>query len=205
MLVSHTHKFIFVKTHKTAGSSLESYLMPFCEENGIIDTVKFRSHRPASSIKEMVGDEIWNTYTKICPVRNPWDKMVSLYFWRTRRRPFYYYLYRMIKGKHPQPLEQRLNFENLLMAQNVNCNLDKKIMFISDRWEDYFFIRYEHLLEDLEKLCSKVDIPFEASKLPEKKVGFRKDKEYREYYSEETKKIVEKAFKEEIERFGYSF
>lgn len=205
MLVSHKHKFIFIKTHKTAGSSIEEYLKPYCKEDGIIDTFKYRSHRPAYSAKEMVGDEIWNSYTKICPVRNPWDKMVSLYFWRTRKRPFYYHLLRLIRGKHPRPLEQRVDFEELISRQGMRCNLDRRIMFITDEWEDYFFIRYENLQEDLEALCNKVGIPFEPDKMPQKKVGYRKDKDYQKHYSEKTREIVRKAFKEEIEKFNYTF
>ena len=205
MLVSHKYKFIFIKTHKTAGSRLEAYLLPFCKEDGIIDTRKFQSHRPAYSAKEMVGEAVWNSYTKICPVRNPWDKMVSLYFWRTRKRPFYYHLLRLIRGKHPRPLEQRVSFEELIIRKKQRNNLDKRIMFISEDWEDYFFIRYEHLHEDLELLCQNIGIPYDPNKLPQKKVGYRDGKDYRKYYNETTRKIVADAFKEEIEKFDYSF
>lgn len=34
MLVSHRHRFIYTKTVKTAGSSIESYFEPFCMPEG---------------------------------------------------------------------------------------------------------------------------------------------------------------------------
>ena len=34
-LVSHDQRFIFLKTRKTAGSSIESYLMPWCLPPGV--------------------------------------------------------------------------------------------------------------------------------------------------------------------------
>lgn len=36
MIISHKHKFIFIKTAKTAGTSIESYLAQFCGENDVI-------------------------------------------------------------------------------------------------------------------------------------------------------------------------
>ena len=39
MIVSHKHKFIFVKTVKTAGTSVEIALSRFCGENDIITPI----------------------------------------------------------------------------------------------------------------------------------------------------------------------
>lgn len=36
MIISHKHNFIFIKTAKTAGSSIEAYLSPFCGESDIV-------------------------------------------------------------------------------------------------------------------------------------------------------------------------
>ena len=78
MLVSHDYKFIFIKTKKTAGSSLETFLKPFCE-NGIIGKKLSEKHTSAEAIKDIVGNEVWNNYTKIIPIRNPWDQTCLLY------------------------------------------------------------------------------------------------------------------------------
>ena len=40
MIISHKYKFIFIKTVKTAGSSLELFLHPFCDEKDIVTPFK---------------------------------------------------------------------------------------------------------------------------------------------------------------------
>ena len=100
MIVSHEHKFIFVKTRKTAGTSLEVFLEPLCGERDVVTPVSpayqdnetvshrprnnegFRNHAPASMIRAQVGEDVWNSYYKFSVERRPWDKMVSMFWWR---------------------------------------------------------------------------------------------------------------------------
>ena len=116
MLISHRKKFIFLKTAKTASTSVEaffeSWCLPegeweisharpeYCSESGIIGerSVNARNaiwgnHMPADQIKNRIGTTIWEEYFKFTVVRNPFDKMVSgFYFfekkmknWSTRK------------------------------------------------------------------------------------------------------------------------
>ncbi len=206
MLVSHDYKFIFIKTKKTAGSSLETYLKPFCE-NGIVGKKLSEKHTPASEIKSIVGEEVWNNYTKIVPIRNPWDTTVSLYFWRGRKRPFYYWLYRwFIKFKFKRLIEQHLTFEEWVHNRGAHrLNENNEIIYIDGQVDNYEFIRYEHLIADLEKVCNKLGIPFEKERLPHEKSGHRPKRDYRTFYNDETREIVAKAYERELKEFGYSF
>ena len=43
--------------------------------------VKFHNHISAQRAKELLGEKIWNSYTKISVIRNPYDRLVSSYFW----------------------------------------------------------------------------------------------------------------------------
>lgn len=104
MLVSHRKKFIYTKTAKTAGTSVESYFERYCmpegewseqhsrdmhvSEAGIIglrgpdrppDTEWFH-HMSARKIKEKVGIDVWNSYFKFCVIRDPFDKLVSAFY-----------------------------------------------------------------------------------------------------------------------------
>jgi len=107
MLISHKCGFIFTKTVKTGGTSVESYFEPFCmnegewtfsherkeyiSEYGIIGhrgqpgNYTWYNHMPAKEIKEKIGESIWKNYFKFCVIRNPFDKLVSeFYFERSR-------------------------------------------------------------------------------------------------------------------------
>ena len=104
MLVSHRYRFIYTKTNKTAGTSVEAYFQPFClpaDENHDIEhatpalvsadgIIGYRgpfhygqtwyNHMPAANIRARVGEETWQAYFKFCVIRNPFDRAVSLFY-----------------------------------------------------------------------------------------------------------------------------
>lgn len=105
MLISHRKKFIYLKTKKTASTSVEVYFEPFCEPEGqwefshlrdeyvgpagivgargpAAQDAKWYNHMPASEIRQKIGEQIWNEYLKFTTIRNPFDKIVS-YFHHT--------------------------------------------------------------------------------------------------------------------------
>lgn len=49
---------------------------------------KFYNHMTANEIKDSVGEHIFNNYLKFCVVRNPYDKIVSLYHYRKPKMSF---------------------------------------------------------------------------------------------------------------------
>lgn len=206
MLVSHSHKFILIKSKKTAGSSIQSYLEPYCKD-GIVETHFPGSHRTAESTKKKVGDEIWNSYLKICPMRNPWDKMVSWYFWRGRKRSVFVLIKRILQGKHPQNQAYRLSFKGYLkfLKTKGKLNIDLHNIYVDGEFPEYFYIRYEHLHDDMKALCDRLDIPYDPEKMPQKKVGYRDEKGYQQHYDEESRQLVAEAYSREIEKFNYTF
>ncbi|MEX2597190.1 MAG: hypothetical protein WEC59_09715 [Salibacteraceae bacterium] len=123
MIISHKHKFIFVKTKKTAGTSVEIALSKICGDDDIITPIskkdekariafanrsaqnyllspikynkldiatsiykakpaRFYNHIRCREIRRYVSDDIWNNYYKFSIDRNPFDQVVSLYYYR---------------------------------------------------------------------------------------------------------------------------
>jgi hypothetical protein len=123
MIISHKYRFIFIKTRKTAGTSLEIALGDQCGPNDVITRIsmadekvrrhissrgaqnyrlpigtytsedwkrlftkgkfkRFENHDTAEKIQKYLSKEQWDGYYKFCFERNPWDKMVSHYYWK---------------------------------------------------------------------------------------------------------------------------
>jgi hypothetical protein len=217
MLVSHKHKFIYIKSIKTAGTSTEIFLEPYCVTNvleshgremiqtneGIIGTrmnqhlaeiSEFYNHMPPYKIKNSIGEEKFNSYTKIINVRNPFDMMVSHYYFKPT-----FDLYSRVE----------MSFEDYLLTTNVVEDLSKKyrdLMYIEDEFIVDEIVRFENLEEDIFKLLDKLELPSPKRELGEyKKNKRRPDKDWKKMYSNETKELVEKHFKFYMDLFNYSF
>ncbi len=112
MLISHRKQFIFTKTVKTAGTSVESYFEQYCmphgewqethareeyvSEAGIIgyrgpdaSGSTWYNHMSAQSIRDLIGRDIWDRYYKFTVVRNPFDKLISGFFMFEREKQKY--------------------------------------------------------------------------------------------------------------------
>jgi hypothetical protein len=218
MLASHRYKFIYIKTLKTAGTSTEAFFQRYClspEEElsykpehsanesvtkyGIIGSRwrgrqsigRWRNHKTSKDIKNSIGDSIFNEYTKICNIRNPYDIAVSLYHWNGGR------------GEQV-PADIKLFTKWLNNPNKISTLKQNKVLWAIDNKYNFDYIRYENLEEDILKVCKKLGINVDQVVLPEYKISEGR-KHYTEYYTEDTKKIIEKIYAKELEVFGYTF
>lgn len=205
MLISHSHEFIFIHNYKVAGTSIRSALSkytPWYKKNRYSNTIynllcKVTSsyvphHATAFEIKNNVPPEIWDNYFKFAFVRNPWDWQVSLYFFMLKN-----------KSHHQHELIRSMNsFEEYIEWRvNEDCHLQKEFLVddVGNLIVDYIG-KYENLQDDFDEICRQIGI--NASLTHKNK---SKHKDYREYYNDYTRNLIEEAFKEDIEMFGYSF
>lgn len=104
MLISHSHKFIFVHLYKVAGSSIRKALRgcepaPVRFKKGMVyllsryvpktrmlfsNNIYYNNHCSTMAIKEQLPENMFNGYFKFAFVRNPWDWQVSLYHFMLR-------------------------------------------------------------------------------------------------------------------------
>ena len=65
-------------------------------------------------------------------------------------------------------------------------------------------IKYENLNKELSVVFNKLDISF-GDKLEFFKKKRKGEKNYKKFYDNKSKKLIEKIFRKEIEMFGYKF
>jgi hypothetical protein len=215
MLVSHRHHFIYTKTIKTAGTSVEGYFERFClppdeefrlthksepyeSEYGIVgfrgkmdhgEKPKWWAHMPASQIHSRLGDEIWNKYLKFCVVRNPYEKVISYFFFEMKR-----------EGAPDDDLfalppdQLREGFDAWLPNAKLIDDRERFMMDGEICMND--FIRYENLQSDLERMCRQLGVEYHPNLIPEFKRGFRPPKATAEaLYTEQAKRIVKNSMR----------
>ena len=216
-----------MKNYKVAGSSVDSFFGQFCinpvdkakyifedrhnveiSEFGIIGgrgaNVNYSGwgeHKTAEKIKKDLGDEMFNTYFKFCVVRNPYDYMVSSFFWDRCVYP------NKCKDDFKSYCKDFYNGNNELSPMNNLSRNNLTRILINDKPICQYYIRYEKLVDDIVNVLGKLGITdYNIKDLPKFKSGQRKDKRhYSEFYDEETKGIVTKMFQKEIEMFDYKF
>ena len=200
VLVSHIYKFIYVKNGKVGGTSTEGFFEKYCSnpntdykltqvvdekvsEYGIIGA------RLQGKYKKYLEPDVFNSYFKFCVVRNPYDKMVSLFHFEGNKVD-----YNIIN-----------KFKNFCKKHTTNTTY---IYSIDGTPACDYYIKYENLNEDIKSVCDILGITdFNLdTDLPKFNSTQRRVKiPYKHYYDEETKKIVYEKHKEEIEFFGYKF
>jgi hypothetical protein len=131
---------------------------------------------------------VWSNYYKFCVERNPWDRLLSLYYWRneTEPRPT---ISEFLESGVPKILKSR-GFDSYTIDGAVAVDT---------------VCRFENLEEELERIRVRLGLP-ERIDLPRAKSSSRKDRRsYREILNEDERETIRALFKEEIALFGYEF
>lgn len=207
MIISHKYKFIFLKTRKTAGTSIEISLSRYCGVNDIITPISpadeeirakfdkysqnykvgqknYYNHIPANEIKSLIGEETWNNYFKFCFDRNPWDKVISSYYYYSRKK---------------------VSFEQFLEMEGYKFAYNFPIYTINNKPVVNYIGKYENLEADLRIICEKIGIPFDGW-LPKAKSNRRKNRQhYSTLYNQDQKEVIQNYFKKEIDLLNYHF
>jgi hypothetical protein len=213
VIVSHAHRFIFLKTRKTAGTSVEIALSVGAGPDDVITPVspadeelrssvggrpaqnfeapplprKAFNHMPAHMVRKLVGQPTWDDYYKVAVERNPWDTVVSLYFWR----------YRDEEAPSFADFVQRPLIEQLATKNARTYRLDGKIAV--DR-----VLRYESLTDELDELWSHLSLPGIPELLSAKGGARPARTPYQELYDDASRERVRVLFADAIADFGYT-
>jgi hypothetical protein len=229
MILSHKYKFIFIKTAKTAGTSIEVFLSQHCGPQDIVTPIvpgveghQARNYEglinPVPEILERPGKlfsalrHTLTTHTKFynhMPAREV-KQRVSPDVWNgyfkfcVERNPWdkvlsHYNMHAARKGG-------RLSLDDYLARGRFPMNdfryMDRsRSRIIVDR-----IIRFENLIGELSEVFAQLNIPFDGTLGVAAKTEYRADRRpYQDVFNEQQRDVVERAFAKEIELHGYRF
>jgi hypothetical protein len=182
MLISHQHRFIFLKTQKTAGTAIEIVLRAVMDPGDVNTPIssaderlnrqlghlgprhyraplgrysyhdwlrlicrgrlkkRFYNHMSAAQVRAEVSRAVWDNYLKISVERNPFDKAISSYYWRTRKQ------------------RQPISLETYLLQCPTSEISNWPIYTINDEPIVDVMLRQEHLPQDLAALGQRLGL-----------------------------------------------
>jgi hypothetical protein len=234
MILCHAHRFIFIKTTKTAGSSLEMALTKYCGPEDIITPMspaderkraalgfpgprnyqlprseyrlkdhlnhligrerkKYHKHIGAAELRGKLDPATWRDYFKFAVVRNPFDYVVSLYFWNQRDH---------------DPSAER--FRTWLLSEPNKLTRNRRITHIGEQCAVDFMIRYEQFDQDLAEVTRRTGLPaglYEEFRAIGAKAGVRpRQATTSEMFAgfDAGVELVKSLFKDDINEFGYT-
>jgi len=184
---------IFVHIPLTGGTSLRRQLqLPKPQrERGL------RKHLAVREIIELVGRPFWEEAYKFAFVRNPWDRLLSVYRRRLKRGVLnekFFGLTFVDWGKHILARKNRTALNAISPQWEMLINEREEL-------ELNFLGRFENYAKDFQHIQ-----PLLPNYTPGIHVGKTSTGEtYHSSYDQELKEIVEAFYKVDIERFGYSY
>jgi len=251
-IISREHRFIFLRTRKTASSSIEIHLITqtdlgrdiYVTSREVLElgkareknswsfvprsvmgwyspsklVAKFRAnikgggailpklqqHDSAKRVKALVGSRFFDSALKVTPVRNPWDAIISYYFWE--------------KGgaqgrKKASSIDWTNWFNQKVLSAQEPDRVTKAENFLFDPWMridgipvKLHFVYFEDIQSSLRKLAKIIGQPqkdFSNLSFHFKKTDRNRD--YRPLYSDRQAEAVAKKFQGYLERTGYEF
>ena len=231
MIISHEHRFIFLKTRKTAGTSIEIALSRFCGDWDVITPVKppreealrkelsgrgaqnFRTKIPHPSVRALTKASARKTdYGNHMPAGRVramigtaiWDEYFKFCFERNPWDRAISQYYSDIWSTRSKRGPRPSLLEYLRSAANSRLSNFGIYSIHGDIAVDHVGL-YENLNSELERIAELLNLPGKLE-LPRAKGNIREDRRhYREVMGREERGIIERVCAREIAHFGYSF
>lgn len=178
--------FAFVHVNKCGGSSIEIAL-------GVP-----KAHLPAWRMREILGPEEWARRFTFGVVRNPFDRAVSIYYYRVRvdhsglsdrALNVNQWIMAVWGDRDPQYLD-----EPLLLAPCYDWVMDDQEQIVD------YVAKIETLATDWPVICDRlgIDVPLQMT-------NWNRRPPYRSVLTDESRAILEDAFADDLKQFGYCY
>lgn len=155
---------------------------------------KYFNHIPAALARQRLGSELWDSYTKVATIRNPFDAAISMYFWKLR-------------SKSPG---QDTSFEDWTSKNLDLIRRNEEIYKIDGKNIIDVMIRYDHLEKDIKNLennhPSLSGLWETFSQITAKSAVRPKTSSIEEMFrnAPRARQLISEACKDDIEAYGFA-
>lgn len=227
MIISHKHKFIFIKTEKTAGTSIEIALSKFCGPDDIITPIVAADEAKRATLnypgpqnyhipfhKYTAKDLAWSIYRKrrlsffnhaaatfVRRYIDPqiWDSYFKFCFERNPWDKAVSWYYWACSHEPGLSISEFIRSGKANHVKGFDLYTDSSNLLVDKVY------KFECLQEAMEELRDRLGLA-ETPTLPHTKGNFRKKgARYRDLLSEEDRKAIGEMFSKEIALFDYKW
>jgi len=151
--------------------------------------IGLHTHITPTRTLNYLPQKTWDSYFKFCFVRNPWDLVISKYFWVIRNDP------------NPISLDAYINSSKIKSV----AKRSREMYTINDDIALNRICIYENIQAEVNQIFEELSLPGEP-KLPNAKRQFRSDhRHYRDVLNDNQADKIAKIFEKEIELAGHSY
>lgn len=216
MIVSHKYKFIFLRTEKTASTSLSEALYPHLDPKDEIANLKrpawskysaihhgalkrtapklfgLHPHATAAQVRSVIRPKIFDSYYTFAVDRDPWERQISLYTHRAWKQ-----------DKGPENFDR--DMRSFRYRNTEHCRLNNWAVYaigdevVVDRVYDY-----AQLDEAVADLCTRFGFT-DGLEMPRRRQYVAGRPHYSSYYTDYTRDLVRRWHQREIDALGYEF
>jgi hypothetical protein len=224
MIISHKYKFIFIKTYKTAGTSVELFLSDICGDLDVVTPIW-------PHVEPHVSRNFSGIWSPLGELFDPSLANRSLFRDLVLRRKYYNHIpaRRLI---HRVPGGVWNNYFKFCIERNPWDKAVSQYNMFKDKYssfDDYIsngvscfnsplytgvggellvdeVVRYESLGAGLAGVFERLGVPFDGELNARAKSNYRSEKaHYSRYYSDAQRRLISELFQDEINLHRYQF
>lgn len=166
-------------------------------DDGMRQFTGYHKHAKAHEIEEKLGRKAFESYFSFAFVRNPFDFLVSLYFYMLQSKNSVFY----------NEISQ-MSFVQFL-RWHIASNPPQQIDFLMDRSRSSCIVdcigRFETLAKDVNSIKSKLNLEFSNEIRHNNPSLYRINNQFMDYYDDEARNLVVNYFQPDLQMLGYDF
>ena len=224
-IICRSYNLLFIMTPRTACTALGKLLLDeyggeYIPKEDILDNNKiYEVQQKHSTLSQLINNKILSekdasVLTKFTTVRNPFDSIVSGYIKkRLKNQPLLddpnSWVYKLKGFTEDMKYAQNHSFDAWIF-KNFKGGFVKRLLGYKPSMFRMFttgideIIRFENIQDDFRRLLDKANIS-KKLEIPLINKTTEREKDYKQYYSNFSRRFIEYVYKEDLIKYGYKF